>query len=82
MTTTADLLDEYGSALRGAWGSIDGRSEKIALAELSASIRTYGHHELMTTTVQRLRDALGVCANGGGHWVDFCEDYECSVEDT
>lgn len=75
-TTTADLLDEYGSALRGSWGGIDGRSEKRALLNLSAAIREYGNTELPAPKVKRLRWDLDVCPLGQGHWTEFC-DPEC-----
>ena len=77
-TTTADLLDEYARALRGSWGDIDGRSEQIVLNELAAAIREYGNAPLGTSEVLRLRDYLGVCSYGGGHWTFYCdEDDEC-----
>ena len=78
MTTTADLLDEYARALRGSWGDIDGRSEQLSLNCLSAAIREYGSNPLDTSEVLSLRDALGVCPHGGGHWTEYCdEDDEC-----
>ena len=74
MTTTADLLDEYGQALRGSWGDIDGRSEKAALLSLSEAIREHGNDDLEEVTVRELRDSLGVCPEGGGHWEYFCTE--------
>ena len=80
MTKTADLLDEYARALRGSWGGIDGRSEQSALNCLSATIREYGSNPLADSEVLRLRDDLGVCPYGGGHWTEYCdEDSECEV---
>ena len=76
--TTADLLDEYARALRGSWGGIDGRYEQISLNDLAAAIREYGSAPLTDSEVLRLRDNLGVCPRGGGHWTDYCdEDDEC-----
>ena len=71
--TTADLLDEYAQALRGAWGGIDGRSEKAKLADLSALIRTQGAEPLDEQQITTARDNLGICPTGGGHWTDFCD---------
>lgn len=81
-TTTASLLDEYGQALRGAWGDIDGRSEKLALLELSAAIREHGNDPLPEDKVQKLRDDLNVCQEGGGHWGWYCDETwtECEPE--
>lgn len=80
--TTADLLDEYASALRGDWGSIDGRSERIALNCLSAAIREHGNAPLSDSKVTTLRDDMGVCPHGGSHWIDYCdEDDECEETD-
>lgn len=75
MTTTADLLDEYAQALRGAWGDIDGRGEKIALNTLSEAMRTHGTSSLYPSEVKRLREALDVCDKGLGHWTEFCGDH-------
>ena len=82
MTTTADLLDQYGQALRGSWSDIDGRSQKLALLELSAAIREHGNEPLTEEQVQKLRDELNVCDGGGGHWGWHCtEDWvKCGPE--
>lgn len=77
--TTADLLDEYGSALRGSWGGIDGRSEQAALGSLSKAIIDHGNDCLATASVQSLRDDLGICPAGNGHWTEFCDD-ECGTK--
>lgn len=74
MTTTADLLDEYGQALRGSWGDIDGRSEKLALLELSAAIREHGNDPIPEDTVLKLRDDLNLCQEGGAHWGWYCDE--------
>lgn len=79
MTTTADLLDEYAQALRGSWGGIDGRGEKIALNTLSEAMRTHGTAALEPSEVTRLREALGVCDKGLSHWTEFCDTY-CTEE--
>lgn len=72
--TVADLLDEYGSALRGSWGDIDGRSEQMSLWHLSDLIRKYGNAALSGEEVDEARENLGVCPYGGRHWTYFCDD--------
>jgi hypothetical protein len=76
MTTTADLLNEYGEAIRGAWGDIDGRSVRGDLAELAEGIREFGNTELPEPKVLELREGLGVCPKGQGHWEYFCSDFD------
>lgn len=75
MTTTADLLNEYGSSIRGDWGSIDGRSERTALSRLASAIQAHGNEGLSEEKVREIRDALGVCPHGEGHWEMYCSDY-------
>lgn len=77
MSTTADLLDEYGEAIRGSWGDIDGRSERMALQDLAAAIRQHGNQTLSDERVDELRQNLGVCRAGSGHWTEFC-DPDCT----
>lgn len=82
MTTTADLLDEYAQALRGSWGDIDGRSEQAALNTLSKAMRTHGTSDLEPSEVKSLRESLGVCDKGLGHWTEFCGYYDaCNTEE-
>lgn len=71
--TTADLLDEYGAAMRDDWSQIDGRSEMRALRELSDAISARGFNPLDPVGVLTLRAELGLCLNGGGHW-----EYNCT----
>lgn len=78
VVTTASLLREYASALRGSWGGIDGRSEKIALNSLADSIDAAGNTPLPARDVENLRNDLGVCPTGQGHWTEFCDE-ECGV---
>lgn len=76
MTTTADLLREYGSSLRGNWGEIDGRSEKRSLDDLAELIDEHGNVELPEPKVVSMRSFLGVCPLGKGHWIMYCDDYD------
>lgn len=71
--TTADLLDEYASALRGDWGSIDGRAEKLGLNQLADQIREHGNAPLTAPAVAAARDGLGLCPGGSGHWTWHCD---------
>lgn len=77
MTTTADLLEEYGQSIRGDWSDIDGRSEKDRLDELADAIRKFGNEELSAYSAWILRDQLCVCQHGKGHWEAHCLPEEC-----
>ena len=66
-----DVLREYASALRGDWGSIDGRSEKIALNRLADAVEYYGTATLKQIDLVGLRLAAGVTPSGSGEWYDF-----------
>lgn len=65
----ATCLDEYGEAIRGDWGSIDGRSERAALQQLAEAIR-----EPDRFTPEAMRRILDICPYGCGHWTDHCDD--------
>jgi len=63
------VLCEYGAAIRGDWGSIDGRSEQSTIDTFAAAIQKPADY-----TVAKLRDQAGICVNGGGHWTEYCDD--------
>ena len=67
----AQVLREYGNAIRGDWGR-DGRTCRDELWSLG---------ECLSSTepliIKDVRSRAGVCVNGGGHWPDYCEDYGC-----
>ena len=66
------VLREYANALRGDWGSIDGRSEKMSLNAIADAIVSNEPH-----TMESLRNAAGVCPAGGGHGTDYCAPGYC-----
>jgi hypothetical protein len=68
----ADCLREYGEALRGSWGDIDGRSERAALHQLAEAIENPTLYSM-----DAMRNTLDVCPLGLGHWQEFC-DSECA----
>ena len=68
----ADCLREYGEALRGSWGDIDGRTERAALQQLADAIENPELYSLNT-----MRHILDVCPIGLGHWQEFCGS-ECA----
>ena len=74
MTTAADLLDEYGEAIRDSWGDIDGRTERDRLQGLAQVFREKGNEPLTEEEVLRARQSLGVCERGEGHWYYFCDE--------
>ena len=69
----AGCLREYGSALRGSWGGIDGRSEQAVLQDLADAIEAPEKYELAW-----MRRNLDICPAGNGHWIEFC-DKECEA---
>jgi len=69
----AQILYEFGSAIRGDWGSIDGRSVRNGMDRVSDSILDG------TATISSMRDDLDLCPHGKGHWTEYCVRY--CVED-
>lgn len=72
-----DVLREYGSAIRGDWGAIDGRSVLMDIDKIAHEIESGG-----TMSDGQLRDSVGICTHGGGHWQDYCNDLECGEGET
>jgi len=70
----AKVLREYGSAIRGDWGTIDGRSEQLTLNYLAEVVADPEHY-----TAAQLRDVADICPHGKGHWTDHCTD-TCGTE--
>lgn len=71
----AQALREYGQAIRGDWGDLDGRSVLSQLNNVA--------DELLIDTDQSLdkwRQELGICPDGGGHWSGKWYGY-CETED-
>ena len=79
-----EVLREYADALRRDWGSIDGRSEKIALRQLADAVDHYGTATLKQVDLVGLRLAAGVTPSGSGEWYDYPVDEagEDNVYDT
>jgi hypothetical protein len=85
----AQLLREFGSAIRGDWGSIDGRSIRHNMDRLADLIEVSDSDELRELSAQRSsekrgsallqvgRDYLNICPAGKGHWPDYCDE-ECA----
>jgi hypothetical protein len=74
LAKAARILDNYADALRGDWGSIDGRSERRALNELTTFMR--GDTDICDEA------DLGVCVKGpyGAHWFNNGFDHDCVDE--
>ncbi|GAB3125868.1 hypothetical protein [Glaciibacter psychrotolerans] len=66
---TKRLLAEYGQAIRGDWGSIDGRQVQGDLATIAYSIDTYGDEPSRGE-----RMGLCLCTEGRGHWSGWCDE--------
>ena len=69
MNDSTAILREYAQAIRGDWGSIDGRSVRLNLNSIADWI------DFVEPFPGRLRARLdlGICPAGFGHW-----DYHCS----
>lgn len=68
------ILREYADALRGAWGGIDGRNEKVTLNEIADVIAS----DAPPPPLETMRLRANLCPNGGGHWSEFCDsNFEC-----
>jgi hypothetical protein len=63
-------MREFGNAMRGAWGDIDGRSIKWGMDALATEL------DDPSITIERARYHLDLCPTGGGHWTQYCgEDW-------
>lgn len=60
----AQVLGEYGQALRGDWSDFDGRGTGADLGGLAAELRGDGE----PSTLAEHRAILGLCPDGNGHW--------------
>ena len=65
--TVADLLREYGAAIRGSWAEIDGREVRNDMDNLAGWLDS-------GKVPDNARDTLGICVAGGGHWHEFCQE--------
>ena len=64
------LLREYGAAIRGHWGDLDGRSVRIDLEQISDWIED----PETFPGVERARNLLAICPLGRGHWDYYCDE--------
>lgn len=69
----AQALSEFAAAIRGDWGSIDGRAIRSQLDMLVG----YFLAPQTTPSIAGLRSKLDICSIGGGHWTSYCADYNC-----
>lgn len=63
-----NALTEYGQAIRGDWGRIDGRWVRDDINRIVGWIRTPDTAPALT----EMRHTLDICTSGGGHWSDYC----------
>ena len=77
MTTISDIVRELGAAIRGDWGTIDGRSVRLSMDRIAAHIEAEGNAEMTDAEARQLRDNANLCLSGGGHWQMYCEDEDC-----
>jgi hypothetical protein len=71
------LLGEWRAALRGDWGSIDGRSSRSELESWEAIMRAAMDGN--PVDVSRARELMGLCPHGGAHWSNNCEWPKCGT---
>lgn len=81
MARPTDLLREYGSAVRGYWGELDGRGVKACLDDLADLIEETGNADLHDGASSEERSYLELCQHGRGHWASFCDAYGCEEAD-
>lgn len=65
----ADVIEEYGEAIRGGWSELDGRTVRNHLEFLAEQVRD------PLFTVADLRQTVGICLRGNGHWTEYCDSY-------
>ena len=69
VATVQRVLGEWAQAIRGDWGSIDGRTCRDQLDDLAEALTSD-----TKTDIKQLRDDSGICPHGGGHWTMYCTD--------
>jgi hypothetical protein len=74
MATVATILNEYGEALRHDWSDFDGRSARDDLNRIADQIRHRGNTTLDEAEARNLRNTVGICPDGRGHWQEHCDD--------
>lgn len=74
MSIATQVLREYGQAIRGYWGDIDGRTVRSQLNYLADEI-----DQPTTTSITIHRQRLSICETGGGHWCDPWDGY-CTAD--
>ena len=67
-----DILYEYGEAIRGYWGEIDGRQMRGEIQDIAEWIRD----DDSSWTREKIRLRLNICPLGNGHWAEYCKDYD------
>lgn len=71
-------LREYANAIRGDWGSIDGRSVKGDLNAIADALD--GSLFPADDSLTAWRERLGICPSGEGHWTYHCSVRDCGNE--
>ena len=66
------LLSELGSAYRGDWSEMYGRTLRMELGHIAGLLISDTPIDLNSE-----RDWLRICPKGMGHWEMYCKDYDC-----
>ena len=82
MIRPTDILREYGEAIRGRWTGLDGRCVRGDLNELAEIIEDTDNGDLSAYGgPEVIRQDLGICQYGHGHWSDECDE-SCAKEES
>ena len=69
----SDVICEYGQAFRSNWSDVDGRGVRSDMEEISSYVDG-GRLVLSEDEAKKLRNSLGICPKGKGHWSEDCDD--------
>lgn len=76
MSDATTVLREWAAAFRGDWGSVDGRGARIELNEIA----DWADSPDTAPSLLVMRETVGICRLGKGHWFTYCPDYNCYEE--
>lgn len=73
---TVEILREYSKASRHAW---DAQNSKYQLDTLANEIEH--SDDVSEQDAREIRDSIGICPDGEGHWVSECDWYCGNLEE-
>ena len=78
MTTAADIIKQYGRAVRAEtdpYSAYFGTEDDMQTLALIVS--DYGNNPLPDDEIEVTRDNLGICLAGQDHWWWNCDEHNC-----